>query len=128
MEEEAENSIKESARKEWLKEDEHCPTCGQVTKRARGINKQNLKNLTKVKWSWNEFLITILIIMVLIEAYAYLDASKLSNEWISQMQVGNYSQCSMVCDSKCAMFGIAHSSGLRAANVNLSGIKGAKGT
>ena len=122
MEGEAENSIKESARNEWLKEDEKCPSCGQVTKRARGINRQNLKNLTKVKWSWNEVLITLLLIMVLIEAYAYINAAKQSNEWMSQMHAGNYSQCLAVCDSKCSMFGNALSGEPMANNADLRGI------
>jgi hypothetical protein len=57
--------------KNWNKEDERCPYCGQVTKRLRGITKQNVKRLFSLRLnSLGWFLIIYFILLVFI-AWVY---------------------------------------------------------
>ena len=55
----------------WKQTDELCPTCGHVTKRVRGLTKQNLKKLVSFKWDWDEFIMTLVLILLVITAFAY---------------------------------------------------------
>lgn len=93
-------SIKEN----WLKEDEVCPYCGQVTKRVRGLTKQNLKRLLIPKWNATEITITIMLILVLLLAWAYNYETKACKEWLKPLAEGSYDDCVLICDSKCRMF------------------------
>lgn len=55
----------------WEDIDERCPYCGQVTKVARGVNKQNLKRLFLSKPSMQDMIVLFTIIMVLLVAWRY---------------------------------------------------------
>lgn len=93
------NTFKEN----WLKTDEVCPSCGKVTKRFRGITKQNLKRLITPQWNINELLITFMIIMVLVLAFAYKNETKQCSEWISSMYEGDVDSCKFNCNYNCDM-------------------------
>lgn len=85
----------------WEKVDEVCPTCNQVTKQAKGITRQNIKRLFSFKMSYTEFLITFMLIMLLVLAYAYNSETKESREWIKEMQSGSLEMCKSSCGLKC---------------------------
>ena len=61
---------KERFKENWNKKDEVCSHCGQVTNVARGLNKQNLKNLFK-KPTIEDLMILIMLILIMVVAYAY---------------------------------------------------------
>lgn len=60
----------------WNDVDEVCNYCGQVTKKARGLNKQNLKRLFSFKPTINDLITLFMIIMVIFAAYSYNDDLK----------------------------------------------------
>lgn len=91
------SSIKEN----WNKVDEVCPHCNQVTKRAKGITKQNLKRLVTPKLNMNEFIITFIIILVLILAYSYKTETQVCRNWIEGMNKGSVEDCKAVCNYQC---------------------------
>ena len=51
--------------------DKYCLHCGQITERARGVNKQNLKKLFFSKPTFQECIQLFMIIMVLLIAWRY---------------------------------------------------------
>lgn len=55
----------------WNKVDETCPHCNSITKRAVGLNKQNLKRLLFSKPSAQDITIFILMISVLLLGWSY---------------------------------------------------------
>ena len=59
------------ASKVWDAKDEICPYCGQVTKKAKGINKQNLKKLCFSKPSIQDIVIFIMLVLCLTLTWAY---------------------------------------------------------
>ena len=61
------NKIKEN----WDTIDKICPSCGQVTKKAIGFNKQNLKKLCRSKPSLQDIIIFIMLIGILALALSY---------------------------------------------------------
>ena len=61
------NKIKEN----WNAKDEKCPACGQVTNKAIGLNKQNLKKLCWSKPTLQDVIIFIMLIVFLIMAWSY---------------------------------------------------------
>jgi hypothetical protein len=87
----------------WEKIDEVCPTCSQVTKRQRGITRQNIKRLLIPRWDMNEVLITLMIVMMLFLAYAYVNETKQCKEWVKPMFEGTKETCLMVCSSRCEL-------------------------
>ena len=91
------NMIKEN----WNKVDERCPYCNQVTKRQRGITKQNLKRLITPRWDLNEMLILFMIIMVVVLAFAYKSETASCRDWVSDMFAGNITNCMDNCDFRC---------------------------
>lgn len=70
----------------WLKTDICCEKCGQVTERQRGMTKQNIKRLFSVKFTMEEVIWTLVIIMVLISAYAYQHDTAICREYAKQIQ------------------------------------------
>ena len=86
----------------WLRRDETCPSCGQVTKRVRGITKQNLKRLVTPKWDLNEVLVTFILILVLFMAYAYRSETSVCREWVGEMYDGDVDNCRAVCNMRCS--------------------------
>lgn len=61
------NKIKEN----WNKADTKCPTCGNVTRKVTGMNKQNLKKLCWSKPTLQDIIIFIMLIGILILALSY---------------------------------------------------------
>jgi hypothetical protein len=70
----------------WLKTDECCEKCGQVTKAQKGLTKQNLKRLFTIKFNMNELIFTVIIILVLVSAYAYREDTKTCREYVKQVE------------------------------------------
>ena len=85
----------------WLKTDELCPNCGFVTKRQKGLTKQNLKRLITPKFNWNEVLITFMLIMVVVLAFSYKNEIKQCQDWIAPMFAGSTDDCKFVCNNRC---------------------------
>jgi len=112
-----------SFKERWLLEDIKCEKCGQVTTKQRGITKQNLKRLITPQWNINEMIITIMIIMILVLAFAYRSETKQSREWIKEMYDGSEDNCIEVCSDKCHTLsqkqeGMSNSSNFIIASVN----------
>jgi len=89
----------------WLKVDETCPGCGQITKRQKGMTKQNLQRLIKPKFDFNEILITFMLIMVVVLALVYNSETKQCREWLTSMAGDSISDCKWNCNSKCDIMG-----------------------
>jgi len=82
----------------WNSVDETCPQCGKVTKRARGLTKQNLKRLITPQWNMQEVIITFMLIMVLVLAYTYQSETKQCRDWINSMAGED---CESACRYNC---------------------------
>lgn len=54
----------------WNDTDKLCEHCGNVTYKAKGFNKQNLKRLF-TRFSLNDFIILFIILLVLFLSWAY---------------------------------------------------------
>ena len=91
-------------RENWLKVDEVCPHCKQVTKRQRGITKQNLQRLITPKWDITELVITLMLIFVIVLAFAYKSETQTTRDWLKSMTSGDEETCKMVCSNKCNNF------------------------
>lgn len=62
------SSIKEN----WEKVDKLCPTCNQVTEKAKGITKQSMKRLFSFNWKDpNEWVWIAVIVFVCLMAWSY---------------------------------------------------------
>jgi len=88
----------------WEKVDEVCPHCNQVTKQVKGITRQNIKRLFSIKFSYTEFLITFMLLMILVLAYSYYHETKESRDWINSMYSGNQEMCNLNCNVKCNQY------------------------
>jgi len=96
-------TVRQTVKDNWNKTDELCSCCGAVTKRVRGITKQNLKRLLKPKFDVNELLITFVIIMVLVLAWAYNNETKQCRDWIKPMFSGDKENCIRTCNYQCEL-------------------------
>ena len=85
----------------WEDKDTLCEHCGAVTVRAKGITKQNMKKLFSINFTFNEVLITFMIIMVLVLAYAYKNETQACRDWIKPLYAGDVNDCKDVCNVKC---------------------------
>ena len=90
-----------SFKENWEKTDEVCPNFNQVTKRYRGLSRQNLIRLITPKFDINELVITFMIIMMIILAYAYKNETQICRDWVKPMFESDKEHCISVCDSKC---------------------------
>jgi hypothetical protein len=86
----------------WLKVDECCPNCGQVTKRQKGITKQNIKRLVKPKLDMTEFIITFMLIMVIFLAFMYKAEVGQCHDWLNPMFENHGENCNFICSSRCS--------------------------
>lgn len=89
----------------WLKEDIRCKCCGSIIQRQKGITKQNLKRLITPRFDFNEIMITLIIVMVLIMAFAYMRETQQCRDWIGQFS-GDKETCKLTCNSKCELLEI----------------------
>jgi len=80
-------SFSEKFQENWNKEDEHCPHCGNITKPAVGLNRQNLKKLLSFKANLSDFLTLFMIAMVILAALAYNDIKAQKDECESKLNV-----------------------------------------
>jgi hypothetical protein len=102
--EEKKNVFKENwlvFKENWLKEDEKCVACGQVTKRVRGITKQNIRSLLIPKFNMTEFTITLLLIVIILLGLMYRGETQQSRDWLKPMTNGSIAQCKEVCSERC---------------------------
>ena len=54
----------------WEEKDEVCPVCNQITKRCRGLTRQNVRNLFR-KPTLQDIIILLMIMLTLFGAWAY---------------------------------------------------------
>lgn len=59
-----------SFKSKWEEKDVLCPLCNQVTKRNRGLSKQNMKNFFK-KPALQDWIILLMILLTIFGAWAY---------------------------------------------------------
>ena len=97
MVEEKKNVFKEN----WLKEDEKCPHCNQVTKKVRGITRQNIRSLLIPKFNMTEFTITLLLIVSILLGLMYRGETQQARDWLNPMTNGTIAQCKEVCNERC---------------------------
>lgn len=93
----------DTRKSKWLMTDETCPVCGQVTKKVRGITKQNLKRLIIPKWNMTEATITLLLIALIVLGLSYGSETAASRDWLDKMSKGSLNDCLDVCGTKCQM-------------------------
>lgn len=65
----------------WDDVDKRCEKCGQVTEKAKGINKQNIKRLFSFKITLDNFITLFMLFMFLIGAYTYQHDIKMLREF-----------------------------------------------
>jgi len=58
-------------KEQWIQEDIKCECCGQVTKQAKGLTKQNLKRLCFSKPTPQDWVMFVLWVSALIIAFSY---------------------------------------------------------
>jgi len=93
----------ENFKSQWERVDEVCPCCGQVTKRVRGITRQNIKRLFTPQFNLTELIITFMIIMMIVLSYAYLKETKECRDWITPLFKEDKDNCYQVCSFRCEM-------------------------
>jgi hypothetical protein len=99
-------SFKEKIKENWLKEDKICPTCNQIVKKQRGITRQNIKKLIRLKFNLNEIIFMFIIFMVLVIAFLYFQETRTCREWIKEQQPmfnGTLQSCQIFCSDKCIL-------------------------
>lgn len=67
----------------WEDTDEMCESCGNIKKRAKGWNKQNLKRLFSFKVTADDLFILILIAAVILVALLYRSETATCKEFLS---------------------------------------------
>lgn len=87
----------------WEDKDELCPTCGAVTKQKKGLTKQNLKKLFSFKFTYDEFLITFMLIVIIVMAFMYKSETQQCRDWLKPLHAGTLEECKNVCDTKCEL-------------------------
>ena len=99
------DDVKKNVFKEnWLKKDLCCEKCGQVTVKQKGLTKENLGRLFKIKFNMNELIFTFIIIMIIVLAWSYNNETKVCREWIGPMFESNdINDCKNVCNQKCGV-------------------------
>jgi len=117
------NKFKEN----WLKEDERCPSCNQVTHRVRGVTKQNLKRLIKPKWDINEFTIMFFLVFFILIAFLYKVETQTCRDWIKNMTYAPSEEeckfgCTIQCANKCGKMNFSGWNELNNLSLNLSNI------
>ncbi len=96
--EEAKKILKEN----WNRVDKVCSQCGQVTERVKGITRQNIRRLLIPKFTLNEIIFTLILVLIIFAGYSYMNETKICNDWITPMLEDNGKNCLSVCDEKCA--------------------------
>jgi len=81
--------------KNWLKVDEVCPHCKQVTKKQKGLTKQNIRRLFSFKMDMNEVIMTLIIILVLFSAFSYKNEIQVCRDYVEEAKM------SFVSDQDC---------------------------
>lgn len=85
----------------WLLKDKRCPTCNAITERQKGITKENIRRLIIPQWNMTELLITLLLLMIILLSYVYLNETKLARDWVGSMQGKSLDQCIGNCEYRC---------------------------
>lgn len=70
----------------WKEEDIRCPTCNQLTKKVRGITKQNLKNLIRLKPNKTEMILIAFFLILILIMYAYKVDIQTCREYARQFE------------------------------------------
>lgn len=88
-----------SFKEQWELCDEKCSTCQQVVKRQKGITRQNIRRLLTPKMNFTEWLITFILVMLFIVAWAYQHDIKQCTTWLNELKTNP----KFVCD-RCAAY------------------------
>ena len=71
----------------WLDVDTRCYSCNQVTKRAKGFNKQNVKRLLKpLPQNESEWTILICFLLIILIMFAYKQDTQVCREYAKQFE------------------------------------------
>jgi len=82
----------------WNQEDEKCPQCNQITKKVRGITKQNLKRLVTPRWTINDVTILFLLFMFIIIAMLYKSETQECRNWLANLKENPYETCRILTE------------------------------
>ena len=93
--------FKEKFQENWEKRDEECLACGAITKRQKGITKQNVQRLFKMRWDFNEIMFWVFLILVIFLALSYQKETQQCREWLTPMFNSDIDTCRMICNNKC---------------------------
>jgi len=102
VEEISKEEAKKIFKENWNRTDKVCSQCGQVTERVKGITRQNIRRLLIPKFTLNEVIFTLILILIIFAGYSYMNETKICNDWITPMLEDNGKNCLSVCDLKCA--------------------------
>ena len=73
-----------SFKEQWEKTDQLCPYCNNVTFKAKGINRQNIKRLFSIKhMTMNDIVIFALTFMLLASVYRYYSDTSSCKEFLA---------------------------------------------
>ena len=64
------NKKEKTFKSKWEEKDEVCPLCDHITKRNRGLTRQNMKNFFK-KPTMQDWIILTMLLLTLFGAWAY---------------------------------------------------------
>jgi len=92
--------MKSTIKENWLKEDELCPTCGHVTKPAKGITKQNIRKLLVPQFNMNEIIWTFTIIMILALAFLYQSETAECRDFAKRLSENPQKICDMLIQNQ----------------------------
>jgi len=87
----------------WNETDKLCENCGKVEKPQRGICRQNMKRLITPRFDMNEIVFTIIIIMVIVLAFAYKNETQQCRDWLMPMFADNGENCLIECNNRCGL-------------------------
>ena len=92
--------MKPTIKENWEKVDELCPTCGHVTKEAKGITRQNMRKLLIPKFTLNEAIYTFIIIVVLALGFLYMSETAQCRDFAHRLQTNPQETCDMLLSNQ----------------------------
>lgn len=72
-------------KEKWNMKDETCPHCGNVTKSVKGLTRQNIGKLFRLKLS--DFIMLFIILMVLVLAWSYNAETTNCKEMVKNLDI-----------------------------------------
>ena len=91
----------------WLKTDELCPHCGQVTKRVRGITKQNIKRLFTMRFTLDEAIYSFVILMVIVIGFLYMSETQACRQAFHDLATNPVETCRLLMQNYTARLNVS---------------------